>query len=194
MISKDKICSKFEQEVFLFMDNSLPEDSRTYWTNHLEECKVCRLYMKTVEETENTYKTLALCDIDEVVYEKMIQNALEEKSYVGKLFKINFRRKHTYYKLAFTGLVFILTLFMIILFNRGKPSLKINKASVSFDWNAEKIDNRISQIDSSIYLMQNQKKIDYLFEKILQDKWRLKAYTLSRDIQMMEKQLKQSVL
>lgn len=185
-------CNKIRDLYWLVKDYTANDEDLKTYREHLNSCRDCLRFVNDTDEILDDYSSQQLYDLDESTYTKMLSKStgwislLKRKFFIRK--QINYGAKYTKY--AFIGLVLIISVLTIVFFNTEKRNNHLRKPVLSFDWKAEKIENNIQKIDSSLVYIQTKK-----FSGNLQkDPWKSSAYLLARDIEKMKMELKNSTL
>ena len=77
---KDMICKSFEQDMWLYLDNELPDEKMEYWRSHLKSCTECE---NLLSETEKLFSEVEenLIDIEDEKFERMIDRTTTKRSF-----------------------------------------------------------------------------------------------------------------
>ena len=94
--------------------------------------------------------------------------------------------------MAFGGLLVLIA--VVFLTTSNKPNPIENISSELFSWENEGFTTEISKIEDNIYLMKNNDAKEVLRKKISNDPWDNEIYTIKRQIEQLENEIKNQEL
>jgi len=178
------LIEEFEKEVWLYLDNDLPEERLNYWRNHLASNPALKLWLDEIQSTLKTYDELVIDNINDISFNQMINNAVNKKtlfSQIKSLFNTENSSGGFIPKIAFGSFLVIASLIILLLSEKPNP---VNTISAELlDWDDKSTSVQISNINTALSLIENNNLKKYLLYKKTHDKW-------SRDIYTLEKQIK----
>lgn len=187
-----KECLDARDKYWLIKDETLSGMQLDNFNKHIQGCLECQRFIKDTDGLISEYSSMPLYDLDEYSYTQMMNKVLLKKSVLSfwpLSRKTDVSIKSNFPRYAFVSLIVIATIALLVYFNLEKPEIK--KPVISFDWKAEKIENNIQKIDSSLVIIKTRTVTKTLFQK---DPWKSSAYLLARDIERMQTELNKSSL
>jgi hypothetical protein len=130
-------CTAFATQVWLYLDNGLPEPVRERWDAHLAVCKHCSQELAEVKELLAAYQNLADYDMDEAAYEAVVQQAIKP---LVKQPSILRRRKLIYWGAPLAAAAALL-LFIFLPKDRQENN---------FNWQTPQIEYSLSSLEEDI--------------------------------------------
>lgn len=189
MKNRDKnICDEFETEVFLFRENSLPEDRLIILKSHLKNCQTCQSVFNEVDEITRTYDDLEKVDIDEHTFSSMIRKATGAGNRISAQ---NDKRKSLveifgFYRLSFSGAAVVAAIILIIISFIKEPSLEKRLPADLLDWDGDKIGNKIEQIENQIISLKSDEWDIYIVRKNEKENWNTTLKSIRNQIDKMK--------
>jgi len=182
--SKNELLISFENEIWLYIDNSLPVTRMHYWERQLENNIELQEYFLEARNTLSLYDEVKAPDLSEERFTNIVNLAVNTRKiysnnivnnivdFLNTLFYEDFK------KVGFAaGLVIAI---ILILFQFKQPPAPVVTEKYSLDWEAEAIENRISKVEQSLYIIKNQNSVDYAIYKYSKDQWNA-ARTVIKD-------------
>lgn len=173
------ICSMFENEGYLYIDKTLTDERIEFWRTHLRQCDYCRENLKITEEILSDSSTKLLVDLDENVFNKMVENAVKKRKYdFAKWFHRNrIRQIYTVGKIAFASILVIAAVVVSLL--SDKPNTLKSVSKELLDWEGKEIRTELNNIGSRIQLIRNDNM----------EGWSRDVNTLGNRLNILERQL-----
>ncbi len=171
------IVEKFEQEVWLYLDQSLPEKRMKYWDKKLEENNYLKNVINNIKYVTNSYNGIQQPILNDERFNSMVDKTIKSKTLFNNKIKQYFikeERKIYQGKLAFLFTLLIMV-FSFIIINNKKNFIKKNitvKTSIYMDWNANSIDKKINKINTRIKLVRNEDFRNYYYNRIIDNQWK----------------------
>ena len=186
----DNLIKIFGNEIWLYLDKSLPEDRINFWEQKLRESEELRKYFDETINSLNYYSKSGSFDLDDSKFSQMINLATGRKSFlqkVGSIIKSKYNRKtlQPYYGklvLAFTILVTVITAFLLT----QNSFRKLNQSNTTLDWNAKAITEQIDEIKNLLTDLENQSNRKSIVNKFLNSEWRYNYFQIQRAINKIE--------
>jgi hypothetical protein len=72
MAENDKICNRFDQVIWAFMDGDMSERHRIFWETHLKECARCQTIRKEANALVLTYHDLPGHEAPETLLQEIL--------------------------------------------------------------------------------------------------------------------------
>lgn len=182
--SKSELLISFENEMWLYIDNSLPLTRMDYWERQLANNIELREYFLEAKTTLSLYDEVKAPDLSEERFANIVNVAINTKKiysnnvannivdFLNTLFYEDFK------KVGFAAGLVIAIIF--ILFQFKQPPAPVVTERYSLDWEAEAIESRISKVEQSLYIMKNRNSVDYAIYKYTKDHWNA-ARTVIKD-------------
>ncbi len=196
---KNNIMQEFEKEMWLYLDKSLPKERMDYWEKQLEQnLELSRMFQET-EETLSLYDSVITDDIKQESFERVI-NAVTKRKKKFSLFKIITKSgvdEPSKHEFVFAKIAFGVTLAVaavVFLLISQKPNPVKNLSEDILDWDAESITNQISEVETSLLFLKDEKLKKYYMYKMASDKFKKDVYTIDGAIEKIKKELKDKSL
>ena len=191
----DFLIEEFEKEVWLYLDNNLPEKRLNYWRNHLASNPALKQWLDEIQLLLTTYDELVVDDINENSFNQMINNAVNKKtlfSRIKSLFKTESSSGGFIPKIAFGSFLVIASLIILLLSEKPNP---VNKISAELlDWDDKSTSVQINNISTALSLIENNNLKEYLLYKKTRDKWSRDIYTLEKQIKNLNSEIEEKSL
>jgi hypothetical protein len=170
---KKNICEEFEKEVFLFHEGSLHKERMEFIKNHLGLCPSCQAVFSEFREVTAAYKNLPDENVNENRFNYMISEATNSEILPGKYDQ---KRKSLievfgFYRLSFGGAAVIAAVILIIISFLKEPSIEKKLPYELLDWNGDKIENKIEQIEKQIISLKSDEWDIYIVRKNENENW-----------------------
>jgi hypothetical protein len=150
------ICKIFEQEMWLYIDRTLPDERMDFWRNHLRGCNSCNETLSLTEDVLSTSAQSLSFDLSDELYNKMIEKAVSKKRsfLLGTLFKKEKKRLANFGKIVFaSALVIFAVVFSLI---SDKPNRIKTVSKDILDWNGNIINEQLNDINNRLELIQSE--------------------------------------
>ncbi len=171
---KDLICKDFENETWLYMEQSLPKERMDFWNNHIAYCAKC----SSLIQSENTLLETCREELDEDIldskFDMMISNAIKPRRKFS-LKQIWLKNKEFSIKTKFaviSGLA-VVAIVVSLITPRQNPVKTVS--SELLDWEGTKIDSQIDNVKERIEIINN-------------DEWSNQLKIIDERLQLLEKQ------
>jgi len=150
---QEHLYKEFEREVWLYLDNELPEERMKFWEEQMEEIPELRNYIKDYNFLAESFSKIKEIDIGKDTYNAMVDKAVSQKS-----FEIRFRKffeklfsndaEFSFGKIAFASALIIAAVLISFLSNKPNPVVNITNSinSELLEWDADYVDNQISRV------------------------------------------------
>ncbi|MCB0730429.1 MAG: hypothetical protein KDC88_05285 [Ignavibacteriae bacterium] len=150
---EQQLYKEFEKQVWLFMDNDLPENKMQFWNEKLREIPELNNCITEYKRISNLYAEVKDVDLDLNKFNSMIDKAIKKDSFftvinnsISGLFKDG--SEFVFGKIAFASLLIIAAVIISLLSNRSNPvnnlSQKLNKSVLN--WDAGFVDDQINSV------------------------------------------------
>ena len=171
---KDLICKDFENEIWLYMEQSLPQERIYFWNKHVKQCSKCSTLILSEKSLLETCKDELAEDILDSKFDMMISIAVKQKSKLS-LKQIWYYKKGFSIKTKFaviSGLA-VVAIVVSLITPRQNPVKTVS--SELLDWEGTKIDSQIENIQDKIEVINN-------------DEWSNQLKIIDERLQLLEKQ------
>lgn len=150
---EQQLYKEFEKQVWLFMDNDLPENKMQFWNEKLREIPELNNCITEYKRISNLYAEVKDVDLDLNKFNSMIDKAIKKDSFftvinnsISGLFKDG--SEFVFGKIAFASLLIIAAVIISLLSNRSNPvnnlSQKLNSSVLN--WDAGFVDDQINSV------------------------------------------------
>lgn len=181
--------TEFEDEMWLYLDNSLPPERKIFWDKKFIEFPELKNELEETTNVLNIYSKFADDDLLDSQYEAIINKSTTKKK---NWFLKFLQTEDKAVKLVFGGTLAAASIVILLLSNRPNPVKNIGADLL--DWNPEKINTQISDIGNSILFLKDEEAKKYFQEKLANDKWTRDVYNINKSIQKMKNELEESSL
>jgi len=171
---KDLICKDFENELWLFSEQSLPQERIEFWNRHIQNCAKCSLLMKNELVLLETCKEELSEDMLDSKYDMMINHAVKPSR--------NFSLKQTWakreafsIKTKFAMISGLAVVAIVISLITPKQNPVKSVSNELLDWEGTKIDSQIESIENKIEILNN-------------DDWSNQLKMIDARLQLLEKE------
>lgn len=171
---KDLICKDFENEIWLFAEQSLPKERIDFWSRHIQNCAKCTLLMKDEFALLETCREELSEDVLDSKFEKMVERAvMPDKKFS---FKRMWNRREEFSTRTKIGLISGLAVVAIVISlitPRQNPVKSVSNELL--DWEGVKINSQIENVKERIEIINN-------------DEWSNQLRIIDERLQLLEKQ------
>ena len=190
MKSKKKtICEEFEKEVFLFQEGSLPEERTEIIEHHLGICRSCHAVYKDLRDVIAAYENLAKEDVDENRFNYIFRKATGLEIFPWKFAqkRKSFVEIFGFYKLSFGGAAVATAMILIFISFLSGPSIDNKIPYELLDWNGDKIESKIEQIENQIISLKSDEWDIYIVRKNEKESWNATLKNIRKQIDELKK-------
>ncbi|MFQ5605635.1 MAG: anti-sigma factor family protein [bacterium] len=179
----EKLCSDFQQDIWLSLDQDLSDEKQPIWQQHLRTCSECRSRLQALQKTLKVYDNLPLPELPLEKLQEAVQHATR-----GARRPVSIRKLPGRYKVAATTVALAAAVALFFLLPRGQ-----NTAN-SLVWNDFSMDSSISEIDSSVAYLSSTDHWTAVFEENgLDDDFDSRIYELQNRLRLLEEDLQISM-
>lgn len=179
--------SEFENEMWLYLDGSLPRERKEFWDKKFLEYPELKVDLMETGKVLDAYNEFSDDDILDSKFEVIVKNSTRQKKH--RL--MNFLRSDDKtVKLAFGGTLAAASIVILLLSNKPNPVKNIS--SDLLDWNPENINTQLNDIGKTILFIKDEDAKKYFQEKLANDKWTRDVYNINRSIQKMKSEINES--
>lgn len=150
---------EFEKEVWLFLDEDLPEDRLEFWKQKLEEIPELNNYIKDYLLISDLYNANQNIDLDSLKFNSMIDVSINTNSFWQKVKRyftglLSNESEFVFGKIAFGSLLIIAAIVISIVSNQPNSIVKMTNTinEKLLDWNADYVDDQIFKIGNLLKL------------------------------------------
>lgn len=198
--TNNKFCKDFETELWLLLDGSMDEQSRSHWKSHLDNCAGCTTALKEAREAVGLYNNLPPDDIKNSNFKKMVRNAVaeEKQSMINDSISPSLRKNRSLteifgvYRLAFGGSVLAAALIFIFItfFNNPKiPDIKNQIPKELLTWDTPDLNDRLNNVEDQIISLQTKDWDIYIIRKNKKQEWNNAIRAIQQQIRNMRKEV-----
>lgn len=148
MDTKNINCNYKEEFIYLYLSNELNDVKKEKFRIHLIQCEFCNSKIKEINSI-NDLVVNEYTDIDESIYNSIIQNLPEKKS-KNSIWDFWFTRSLPYKKIGF-GLA-LSGLLVLLYFNQ----VSVNNENLLYKWDDKITDSKISKIQNNVATLYSQ--------------------------------------
>lgn len=147
------ICSMFENEMWLYLDRTLPDEKMEFWRSHLRQCVYCRDILKSTEEIISAASTNLLVDLDENIIDNMVKRAVKKRKFdlVSWIPKNRVRKIYAIGKIAFASILVLAAVVVSLLSDKPNTIKSVSKELL--DWEGKEIRSELNNIGNRIELI-----------------------------------------
>ncbi len=193
MLSKKELLELFETEMWLYIDNSLPEDRVKFWEEKISEHAELKAMLDETNKVLKIYDGYSEAEISSQYYNKVIEKTVSQKSFSEKiktLFGIEKNEtssENGILKIAFGSTLVIAS---IIIFMVSKTSNPVKNISAELlEWNPVEITGQIRDAQTTFSFIKNEEAKKYVIEKISNDEWSGDVYQIGSKIKQLNKEI-----
>lgn len=191
--NKDNLIRDFESEVWLYLDNDLPESRMKFWNENMESVPELLDLLNETKQTLNIYNSNMSFDVDDEAFNKMLNRATARASFLNKIKRLLPGFNHesgskdaNIQKIAFGGVLVIAAMVIFMLTEKPNPIKTIS--SDVLDWDAESISTQLIDIQNSLSLANNDKMREFILYKKTSDEWSRSVYTIEQRLNSLKKE------
>jgi hypothetical protein len=194
----NKTCEDFTNEMWLYMDSSMPEEQRAQWDNHLSNCSVCTALMSNSLETLSLYDNFPAEDIGNNAFNRIIKNAVNNPDPANEPdANMPLRNNRSlsdifgFYKLAFGGTVLaaaIVFIFITFINNPDITEIETKIPPALLEWTDHKTNDRIDKIAGQILSLKTDDWDIYIVRKNRKEEWNTALRSIQKQINKMQKE------
>ena len=157
-----QLYNQFKDEVWLFLDNDLPEERMEFWRLKLNEIPELEEIISDYRSVSEYYENVKEIDVGTDNYNKMIDKAIRKKTIPTKL-KIFFENillgesEFAFGKIAFASVLIIAAVLISVLSNKPNPVINITNTINAdlLEWDADFVDDQISRVGTLLKVTQD---------------------------------------
>ncbi|MCF8241932.1 MAG: hypothetical protein K9J16_11140 [Melioribacteraceae bacterium] len=185
-----ELLEKFETEIWLLIDGSLAPRRKSFWENLIENNSEIKAFYDQTIELLNTYENNSAIELEQSKLNKMIDKIIEPESVFKKIKKFLLIKNGSegfdsngLYRIAFGSVMVVcaIVLFMV----SEKPNPVKNISSGLLEWNSGEVAAQLSEIETKIFFMQNEKIKQYIMYEKTKDQWSREIYSIEQDINLL---------
>jgi hypothetical protein len=186
---KKTICEEFEKEVFLFQEGSLSKERTELLEHHLGICRSCQAVYKDLTDVIGAYESLGKEDVGENRFNYMIRKSTDLEILPWKFAQ---KRKSLvemfgFYRLSFGGAAVVAAMILIIISFLREPSIDNKIPYELLDWNGDKIESKIEQIENQIISLKSNEWDIYFVRKNEKKSWNATLKNIRKQIDELKK-------
>jgi hypothetical protein len=186
---KETLIKDFENEIWLLIDGTLSEARIKYWQDKMNSLPELKNYYKQTIETLYEYDSNNQHQIDNIFFNEVIDKAVADKNNIlNKLLKY-FKRENIpeIRNISFASAMVIALISLLILLNKPIDQPSANKALL--EWDNTSMDEKMSHVENSVYLLKNDKSIDKIIYNYTKDGWNMARSSLEEQIKILQKEI-----
>ncbi|MDP3582886.1 MAG: hypothetical protein Q8S39_13215 [Ignavibacteria bacterium] len=171
---KGLICKDFENEIWLFTEQSLPHERIEFWNQHIQNCSKCSLYLKNELALLETCKEELSEDVLDSKFDMMINRAVKP-SRIYSIKQVWIKREAFSIKTKFamiSGLA-VVAIVISLITPRQNPVKSVSNELL--DWEGAKINSQIDNVKERIEIINN-------------DEWSNQLKNIDERLQLLESQ------
>jgi hypothetical protein len=191
--NKNNLIRDFEKEIWLYLDNDLPESRMNFWNDNIESVPELLELLNETKRTLNIYDSNILSDVDDETFDSMLKKATAPATLLNKLKRllpgptsVSDGSDANIQKIAFGG--FIVIAAMVIFMMTEKPNPVKTISSDVLDWDADVITTQLSDIQNSLFLAKDDKMREFILYKETSDDWSRSVYTIEQRLNQLKKE------
>ena len=174
MQSKEsKLLEEFETEMWLYIDESLPDDRIKYWDVKIEEFPKLKEMLDESQNVLSLYDESAEYELNESKFNDMIKRAaVESNKPLNNIKEFFYNRIFPFlssYRLAFGAAIIVL--FALLTFIIEKPNNNNVLPPSSLDWKGKSLSSKMESVDNSIRTIKTEETMEYQMYRFTRDKF-----------------------
>lgn len=171
---KDLICKDFENEIWLFTEQSLPHERIEFWNHHIQDCSKCSLVLKNEFALLETCKEELSEDVLDSKFDMMINRAVTSSKKLSLKRLWNIKEEFSIRtKVALISGLAVVAVIISLITPRQNPVKTVSNELL--DWEGTKINSQIENIEDKIEIINN-------------DEWSNQLKIIDERLQLLEKQ------
>ncbi len=149
---ENMICSEFEKEVYLYLDNDLLTDRKEYWKQHVVNCKTCSSFISEVEIILDQAHVELTEDMFDAKFNAMVKKAVQKKEFkiAEWLFPQGTAKEKFAFSLKLAVVGVLATIAIIISLTTRQPNTVKTISNELLDWEGKKVTSQINEIKNTI--------------------------------------------
>ncbi len=190
--NNNNLVRDFEKEIWLYLDNDLPESRMNFWNEKIESVPEILELLNETKQTLNIYDSNMISDVDDEAFSRMLNRATSRSSFLEKVKRLipGFSaapegNEANIQKIAFGGVLVIAAMVIFMLTEKPNPVKTIS--SDVLDWNAESITTQLLDINNSLSLAKDDKMREFILYKKTSDEWSRDVYTIEQRLNQLKK-------
>jgi len=192
----NKLCEEFQNDLWLYIDNSLKTTQKQYWDSHLKVCANCTGLLKSHIETTTFYNEISNDDLADTTFKRIIQKATEFENQSAFIPSIQRSRSLSeifgFYKLAFGGSVLAAALIFIFITFFNNPNLPEIENQISeeiLSWDFPSITKKTEDVENQIISLKTDDWNIYVIKKNNKEEWNSALKSIYKQIRKMKKEV-----
>ena len=195
MQNDDYIIEEFEKDIWLYLDNDLPDERMNYWSIQIQNNPEIKTIFQETQSILTDYNNLDAEKLDNAKFESMILKATKREQLFLKIksFFLSKNESNSLFpKMAFVTTLTIAEIVILILSQKPNP---VNKISSEFlDWDDEITNTQIQNISNSISLIENDNMKKFILFKTTQGEWNKNIHRLENQIKNLDDKIDETSL
>ncbi|MGD8780613.1 MAG: hypothetical protein PVH88_16805 [Ignavibacteria bacterium] len=193
MLSKENLLKKFETEMWLYLDGSLPEDQMNFWDKKINDSPELKNMLDETNKVLELYDNYSEAEPDSKYYKKVIEKTLSQKTLTERIESLfNIKKKKTsrdngLLKIAF-GSVLIVASIIILMISKSPNPVK-NISTELLEWDPDEITEQIRDAENTFSFIKNDEAKKYIIQKISNDEWSRDVYQIGSKIKQLNKEV-----
>ena len=186
---KETLIKDFENEIWLLIDGTLSESRKKYWQDKMNSLPELKNYYERTIDTLSEYDSNNQHQIDNIFFNEVIDKAVADNNGIlNKLLKY-FRRENIpeIRIISFASAMVIALISLLILLNKPIDQPSANKALL--EWDNTSMDEKMSHVENSVYLLKNDKSIDKIIYNYTRDGWNMARSSLEEQIKILQMEI-----
>ncbi|MFC2134193.1 hypothetical protein ACFLR4_03940 [Bacteroidota bacterium] len=196
MQSEEKLLEEFELEMWLYIEESLPEDRMKFWSGHLNNSPELKQMLDDSLKVLSLYDESAVNELSDPVYNEMIEKATLKPANIFELIKNKFENIFTpafnSYRLAFGAAIIIVFIVVTsIIEKQNGNGIDINS---SLDWKGNALTSQLDKMDNSINSIKSDNSLEYQMYRFTKDKFDVAIQSIGDRIDKLRNNMKKKSL
>jgi uncharacterized protein with HEPN domain len=161
--NENQLYKEFEKEIWLYLDKELSDERQVFWDKKLQQNQSLQNYLNEYLALANDYKQSVKIDVDEYIFDLMIENAISKnslfnrvKQFVRQIFSTE--TDFNFGKIAFASFLIIAAVVFSIISNRSNPVDNFSRAinTQLLDWNPKYFQTKVDKIENLLKLTKDE--------------------------------------
>jgi hypothetical protein len=185
-----KLKERFEIEIWLYIDGTMPEKERAFWDEQLSKYADLKNYYDEIINSLELYKSNSSEELSAEEFDKMLTATDKSTSlidYVNSFFEMLFSNNLSATKAVVAAALSVIAL--VALLTSEKPNAVKNISNDILSWQGESISKEMNEVDESIETLSIIEWEKYQLIQANYDEWEQSYFLLNQEIEQMKKDL-----
>lgn len=192
----NKLSEEFEKEIWLYIDESLPEERMKFWDEHITRFPQLQQMLNETNKVLSLYDESVEHQLNDKSFNAMIENATADNKDVLNSIKNIFNRFFapffTQHRLAFGAA--IIAFIVLLTFIIEKPNGNNIQQTPRLDWKGNDLTSKLDKVGNSIDEMKTENTLEYQMYRFTKDKFDVAIQSIGDRIEKLKDNMKNESL